>query len=349
MKPKNVLAALLLYIIEELYSGGYPLKNGTVGLKETSKLEIVSLMDNSVDFLSSNSRKEVKSLRNWTKERYECEWAQTHPELPFAEHGFCMLIRVFSGEKVCTILFDTGVSSKGVVINSKRMGVDLSEVSFVVLSHGHYDHFGGLSEVVKAVNKNDLTIISHEDMAKRRGTSNTKGEIKEYPLFPLPWQLVPAKIVNTKKPQLITQDLACVTGEIPRTVDFEKGFTQNRIHRDGMWQPDPLILDERALAFNVKDKGLVIISGCAHAGIINTIRHVQQITGTTKVYAVFGGFHLAGKEFEKRIMPTIGELKHFNPGLIVPSHCTGWRALYAIHENFSEAFVANSVGNLYVL
>ena len=326
-----------------------PLKNGTVGLKETSKLEIVSLMDNSVDFLSSNSRKEVQSLRNWTKERYECERAQAHSELPFAEHGFCVLIRVFSGEKVCTMLFDTGVSPKGVVINSKRMGVDLSEVSFVVLSHGHYDHFGGLSEVVKAVNKSDLTIISHEDMVKRRGTVNSKGEIKEYPSFPHLWELMPAEIVNTKKPQLIAQDLACVTGEIPRTVDFEKGFTQNRIHRDGMWQSDPLILDERALVFNLKGKGLVIISGCAHAGIINTIHYVQQITGTTKVYAVFGGFHLAGKEFEKRIMPTIGELIQINPELIVPSHCTGWRALYAIHEKFSEAFVANSVGNLYVL
>ena len=116
-----------------------------------------------------------------------------------------------------------------------------------------------------------------------------------------------------------------------------------------MWQPDPLILDERALVFNIKDKGLVIISGCAHAGIINTIQYAQQITGTTKVYAVLGGFHLAGKEFEKRIESYNRGTKKINPELIVPSHCTGWRALYAIHEKFSEAFVANSVGNLYVL
>ncbi len=93
------------------------------------------------------------------------------------------------------------------------------------------------------------------------------------------------------------------------------------------WKTDLLVLDDRALVINIKEKGLVIISGCAHAGIINTIRYSQQITGLTKVYAILGGFHLAGKEFEKRIEPTIEELKEINPELIVPSHCTGWRAL----------------------
>ena len=212
-------------------------------------------------------------------------------------------------KKRWSILFDTGVSSKGVIINAKRMGIDLSEVSYIVLSHGHYDHFGGLQAIVKAVNKIDLPIITHEDMVKRRGTASLKGDIREYPLFPSLEQLTPAKIVNTKKPHLIANDLACITGEIPRKVTFEKGLMQNKIYSDNSWQPDPLVLDDRALVINIKDKGLVIISGCAHAGIINTIRYAQQITGLTKVYAILGGFHLAGKEFEKRIEPTIEELK----------------------------------------
>ena len=145
-------------------------------------------------------------------------------------------------------------------------------------------------------------------------------------------------------------ELACVTGEIPRTVeDFEKGMINNRILRGDIWHPDPLIMDERALIFNVKDKGLVVVSGCAHAGIINTVRYAQQITGITKVYAVFGGFHLSGREFEKRIPTTVAELKQINPELIVPSHCTGWRGLYAISEAFPDAFIFNSVGNRYLL
>jgi len=319
----------------------------TVDLKEASKLEIVSLMDNNVDFLSSNNRKEVQSLRRWTKKQYEPEWTQAHTELPFAEHGFCMHLKVFRNQEMSTILFDTGISSNGVIMNARRMDIDLSEISYVVLSHGHYDHFGGLQAIVEAVNKIDLPIITHEDMVKRRGTANLSGDVREYPSFPNLKQLAPAKIVNTKNPHLIANDLACITGEIPRKVTFEKGLMHNKIYSDNSWQPDPYILDDRALVVNIKDKGLVIISGCAHAGIINTIRYAQQITGLTKVYAILGGFHLAGKEFEKRIEPTIEKLKEINPELIVPSHCTGWRALISIAQAFPKAFASNSVGNLY--
>jgi 7,8-dihydropterin-6-yl-methyl-4-(beta-D-ribofuranosyl)aminobenzene 5'-phosphate synthase len=116
---------------------------------------------------------------------------------------------------------------------------------------------------------------------------------------------------------------------------------------NGSWQPDPLVRDERAIAINIRRKGLVVLSGCAHAGIINTISYAQQITGTVKVYVVMGGFHLAGKEFENRIQPTIKELQRINPKLIVPSHCTGWKAMCAIAKTLPEAFVWTSVGNLY--
>jgi 7,8-dihydropterin-6-yl-methyl-4-(beta-D-ribofuranosyl)aminobenzene 5'-phosphate synthase len=316
-------------------------------LKEASKIEIVSLMDNNIDFLSSINRKEVKSLWHLTKEQYRQERAKTHTELPFAEHGFSMLVRIFNNQESWSILFDTGVSSNGVIINAKRMGIDLSEVSYIVLSHGHYDHFGGLQAIVKAVNKIDLPIITHENMVKRRGNASLSGNIKEYPLFPNLKQLTPANIINTKKPYLIANDLACITGEIPRKTTFEKGLTQNKIYGENSWKTDLLVMDDRALVINIKDKGLVIISGCAHAGIINTIRYAQQITGLTNVYAILGGFHLAGKEFEKRIEPTMEELKVIKPELIVPSHCTGWRALISIAQAFPNDFVYNSVGNIY--
>ena len=318
-----------------------------IDLKEVSKLEIVSLMDNNVDFLSSNVRKEVQSFWHWTKGQYGPEWAQEHTELPFAEHGFSMLVRISTDQENWNILFDTGVSSNGVLVNAKRMGIDLSEVSYVVLSHGHYDHFGGLQAIVKDVNKIDLPIITHENMVKRRGNASLNGNIKEYPLFPNLKQLTPAKIINTKKRHLIANDLACITGEIPRKATFENGLMQSRIYNDNTWQPDLLVLDDRAIVIKVKSKGLVIISGCAHAGIINTIKYAQQITGLEKVYAILGGFHLAGKEFEKRIEPTIKELKEINPEIIVTSHCTGWRALISINQAFPNAFVCNSVGNIY--
>jgi 7,8-dihydropterin-6-yl-methyl-4-(beta-D-ribofuranosyl)aminobenzene 5'-phosphate synthase len=319
----------------------------TVDLKEASKLEIVSLIDNNVDFLSSNVRKEVQSLWQRTQEHYGPGLVSEHKELPFAEHGFSMLVRIFTEKESWSILFDTGISPDGVIVNAKRMGIDLSEVSYVVLSHGHYDHFGGLQAVVEAVKRVDLPIIAHENMAKRRGTASLSGKIKEYLPFPNLKQLAQSMIVNTKRPHLIASNLACITGEIPRKMTFENGLTQNKIYSDNSWQPDPLILDDRALVINVRDKGLVIISGCAHAGIINTVRYAQQITGLAKVYAILGGFHLSGKEFEKRIEPTIEELKEIRPELIVPSHCTGWRAIISISQAFPNAFVCNSVGNMY--
>jgi 7,8-dihydropterin-6-yl-methyl-4-(beta-D-ribofuranosyl)aminobenzene 5'-phosphate synthase len=311
-----------------------------VALKEASKIEITSLMDNSVDFLSSPTRGEARGFWQWNRSR---------GEMPIAEHGFSMLIKVYNGEEEHVILFDTGVSPKGVVENATRMGIDLGDVSCIVLSHGHYDHFGGLKEAIKAINKKDLPVIAHENMLKRRGTANLKGEIREYSALPNIAELSPARLVFNKDPLLIAQDYACVTGEIPRYTEFEKGLTQNRIFSDGAWQADHLIVDDRALILSLVGKGLVVISGCAHAGIINTIRYAKQITGNSKVYAVLGGFHLAGKEFEKRIEPTIEELRQINPTIIGAGHCTGWRALYAMSEAFPDAFVFNSVGTRYVL
>jgi 7,8-dihydropterin-6-yl-methyl-4-(beta-D-ribofuranosyl)aminobenzene 5'-phosphate synthase len=161
--------------------------------------------------------------------------------------------------------------------------------------------------------------------------------------------LSPARITTTETPSLVADDLICVTGEIPRRTSFEQGFARHRILVNGSWQPDPWIRDDRAIAINVKRKGLVVLSGCAHAGIINTVTYAQQITGNAKVYAVIGGFHLAGKNNENGIETTTEELRKMNPELIAPSHCTGWKAMFAIAKNLPEAFVWNSVGNLYKL
>ena len=316
-------------------------------IAEVDGLEVISLVDNSVDFLSTIDRKQAQSFKQWTKKRHGPEWTRTHSQLPFAEHGFSMLIRVIRGRKTVSILFDTGVSADGVVENAKRMGLELNEVEYVVLSHGHYDHFGGLVSTLKTINKSNLPLIVHEDMFKTRGNANTDGTIRTYPKFPAKEQLGSAQLINTKQPYLISGGTILVTGEIPRETSFEKGFLQHRTLIDGIWQPDPLILDDRAIVLHVKGKGLVVISGCAHAGIINTIAYAQHITGVKNIYAVMGGFHLAGKDIEERIQPSIKELIRISPKLIVPSHCTGWRAMSAIAEALSETFVWNSVGNLY--
>ena len=315
--------------------------------KEAEAVEIVSLVDNSVDFLSTANNTQVRSVRQWTRDRHGQEWAKTHTQLPCAEHGFSMLIRVFREGKANSVLFDAGISPEGVVENAECMGINLSEVESIVISHGHYDHFGGLLSAVKAINKASLPIIVHENMFKTRGSANSKGAVRKYPEFPAQAQLSPAQLVSTKQPSLTADGMVCVTGEIPRKTSFETGYTQHKAFVSGAWKSDPWIMDERAVAINIKGKGLVVISGCAHAGIINTVTYAQQITGAANVYAVMGGFHLAGKTFESRIQPTIEELQRINPALVVPSHCTGWRAMCAMAKAFPEGFIWNSVGNMY--
>ena len=260
-----------------------------------------------------------------------------------------MYVRVFNKDKSKTILFDTGNSPETIIENSKRMRINLDKTEYIVLSHGHYDHFGGLKSVVKAVRKKDLSIIVHEDMLKTRGVASSDGKIRKYALFPTEDQLKPAKLIYTKQPFLLGDDLVCVTGEIPRVTSFEHGLMRHKALLNDSWQPDESIVDDRAIVVNVKGKGLVVISGCAHAGIINTLFYSRQITGVDNVYAVMGGFHLAGKGFEEKIEPSIKELARINPELIVPSHCTGWRAMFAIAKSLPNSFVWNSVGNFYRL
>lgn len=309
-------------------------------LRETDSVEIISLVDNFVDVLSSSPREEVKCFRDWVKKPRG---------YPIAEHGFSMLIRVHRGDESHSILFDTGVSPRGVVLNARRMNVDLSDVECIVLSHGHYDHFTGLPAAVKAINKRELPIMIHSDMLKRRGVERPDGTIRVHPKFPSEDLVKPAKYVETKEPHLIANELVLITGEIPRVTPFETGYQQHRALINGEWKPDPWIWDERALVMNVKQRGLIILSGCSHAGIVNIVLHARRLVGIEKVYAILGGLHLTGREFEGRINQTMEELKKIGPRIIAPSHCTGWRACYTISSAMPDAFVMGSVGNLYTL
>jgi 7,8-dihydropterin-6-yl-methyl-4-(beta-D-ribofuranosyl)aminobenzene 5'-phosphate synthase len=320
---------------------------GCCKIREASAVEVLSLVDNSIDFVSTTSHKLAKPFRQWTRERYGQEWLNTHTQTPIAEHGFSMLIKVYGKNQTHSILFDTGGSSEAIIENSKRMGIDLREIEYIILSHGHYDHFGGLTSVVKVIGKADLPIIAHPDALKTRGLALPNGTIRKFTEFPKENQLHPAKITFSKQPLLIANNMVCITGEIPRKTSYEKGLLHHQMLVDGSWRPDPLIIDDCALVINVKGRGIMAISGCAHAGIINTITYSQQISGVEQVYAVLGGFHLAGKGSEEQIEPTLSELIRISPVLIVPSHCTGWRAASAIARALPDAFVWNSVGNLY--
>lgn len=111
--------------------------------------------------------------------------------------------------------------------------------------------------------------------------------------------------------------------------------------------PDPLVKDDQALVMNIKDRGLLILTGCGHAGIINTIKYAKKVTGVRKIYSVLGGFHLSGQGYEESIPLTIAELKRVDPRYIVPCHCTGWKAAYEILNIMPEKFIQPSVGSIF--
>jgi 7,8-dihydropterin-6-yl-methyl-4-(beta-D-ribofuranosyl)aminobenzene 5'-phosphate synthase len=152
------------------------------------------------------------------------------------------------------------------------------------------------------------------------------------------------EIVEERHPSFLLDGSALITGEVDRTAEFETGFQGHDAFRDGGWQPDPLILDDQALVLRLPERGLVVLSGCGHAGIVNTVRYAQKLTGERRIAAVIGGFHLSGPMFEPIIEPTVEALGELSPSLLAPAHCTGWKAVHRLAASFPDAFVMPTVG-----
>ena len=150
--------------------------------------------------------------------------------------------------------------------------------------------------------------------------------------------------MRNAQPSFLLDGRVLITGEVDRTTPFETGFSGHEALRDGTWQPDPLILDDQALVVRVRDRGLVVLTGCGHAGIINTVRYVRRLTGADAVAAVVGGFHLSGPMFEPIIEPTVEAFAELAPALLAPAHCTGWKAVHRLAARFPDAFVMSTVG-----
>ena len=270
-------------------------------------------------------------------------------DAPIAEHGLAFLVSVTSGEKRRTILFDTGSTVGGLVHNLRVLGVDSGEIETIVLSHGHFDHTTGLNGLATQFRPLPPLVV-HPDVWLRRRVAIPGREPFELPTTSK--EKVRAagfEVIEQRQPYPLLDGGLLVTGEIERTTEFERGLPVQQAFRDGEWQPDPLLHDDQALVAHLRGKGLIVITGCGHAGLINTVRHARKITGVDRVHAVIGGFHLGTPAFEPIIPPTVEALGEFDPQVVVPTHCTGWRAIHALAAAFPDAFIQNSVGTRYVL
>jgi len=271
-------------------------------------------------------------------------------DAPQAEHGFSAHVTVTKAGHVYRMLFDTGLSPNGCAENLARLDLSASELEAIVLSHGHFDHTTGLSGLVRVLGRVGLPVVLHPEFWSRRRIIIPGRDPLELPTTSRR-ALSDAgfDIVERRQPSLLFERSVLVTGEVDRTSGFESGFPIHQAYRTGSWEPDPLILDDQALVIHVAEKGLVVLTGCGHAGVVNICRYARRLTGVDRIYAVLGGFHLNGPLFEPIIGATCDALADLAPEVIVPAHCTGWKATHALAARFPESFIQNSVGTTFDL
>ena len=267
-----------------------------------------------------------------------------------AEHGFSALVTVRSGNISSTLLFDAGASPDGLAVNAGRLGIDVGGLQGVVLSHGHYDHTGGLDGLARLRGRSGLPMTVHPAVWTRRRLQLPGGRDLAMPTLSRgALEREGFQVVERRQPSLLAGGIL-ITGEVDRVTEFERGMPPQHQAWDGHgWRHDPLVIDDQALVINVRGRGLVVVTGCGHAGVVNIIRHAMRLTGVSRLLAVIGGFHLSGPAFEPVIEPTVAALAELAPELIAPGHCTGWRAQHTLAAALPEAWVQSSVGTTYTL
>ena len=194
----------------------------------------------------------------------------------------------------------------------------------------------------------NLPVLIHPEFWSRRRLAIPGGEPFELPTTSRrALDEAGFDVIEQRQPSFLYDRSALITGEVDRVTGFEKGFPIHQAWHVGSWEPDPLILDDQALIANVTGRGLVVLTGCGHSGVINICRYAQRLTGVDKLHAVIGGFHLTGPLFEPIIGDTVGALEQLAPDVIIPAHCTGWKATHAIARHLPGAFIQNSVGTTF--
>ena len=267
-----------------------------------------------------------------------------------AQLGLSLVMSTTRRSQRHTLLFDVGPEAALFLRNCRNLGIDLGDVEAIAISHGHWDHMGGLLQVLDHISRvgrgRETPCHVNPGMFVERGARLTTGEVAPFEPVPSPEDLDDrgASVVNNASEQLLLDGHFYLSGEIPRTSSFEKGRPDHlcRTASDKPWTPDPLIMDERYVAVHVRDKGLLVFSACSHAGIVNVLTHARETFADIPVYGVLGGFHLAGSAMEQLIPDTMAHLKDFDLKQIMPAHCTGWRALHALLNTFGESVVTPS-------
>jgi 7,8-dihydropterin-6-yl-methyl-4-(beta-D-ribofuranosyl)aminobenzene 5'-phosphate synthase len=259
-------------------------------------------------------------------------------ESPYlGQHGVSFLVEGISGKEKKNILVDVGQNSEALLHNMKIMGISPSIIDTVVLTHCHYDHTQGITNMVRHIGKKDLPVIAHTDIFRlhfltepyHRLVGIMPGDSMEE------IERAGGKISLSKKPVMPMPGIM-TTGEVPRRNDFEKvGIALKTIENRNI--VEDVMLDDTSLIANIKDIGLVIITGCSHAGIINIVNYARELAGVSKIEAIIGGLHLVDAA-DDVISRTVKELDAMNVSWISAGHCTGFKAQATMYHTFKERF-----------
>ncbi len=338
------------------------------GVVQLDELEVLVVVDNETDTLSSVDDgvpqiPEVVHLaaRTPPSRQFDSHACKTvFDQLCCACHGLSVLITGRRDAVEHSLLFDVGPYADLWLDNSRRLGIDLAKIEWIFLSHWHFDHSGGLPDVVAAISKARSAeglappvVDLHPDRPDQRGILLPNGEIVLLPQEPTFDDIVQAggSIAMREDPHAICDGFFFGSGAIDRVTDYETGLAGHYTFRGDAGEPDPLIMDERFVAACVAGRGVSVFSACSHAGVINACLEAMRHFPGTPVDGVIGGYHLAGKLMEPRIDSTVRDLEQrISPRLVAPGHCTGWRAKARLAERFAPGRYGPSVvGTLYRL
>lgn len=346
LKTSAAIGATLM--AGDILKGGTSVAYGSsIKIPEVEKLVITVITDNYYDCL------------RWNLNPPDFKFVKRYMILPgtslHAEHGLAYHIETVVDGKTHAFMFDYGLDFNGVSKNMELLDIDVRRLEALVLSHGHFDHFEGLAPLLRynkaKIRKGIPLYVGEESFSNRfvnlpagrydpSGLQNL-GQLKQEEIDTLGF----VKIIEIKEPTPVVPG-AYLTGNIERVTEYEKGSPILLIKRGDKMDPD-LFLGEQSLMFNVKGRGLVVLSSCAHIGIVNTVKHAKKITGIDKVHTVIGGFHLIGAPMPK-IQSTVADIKAINPDYIVPMHCAGWEAMSIFAKEMPKQFILNTVGTRYI-
>ncbi len=259
-------------------------------------------------------------------------------ESPYlGQHGVSFLVEGVSGGNKKIILVDVGQNPAALLSNMRTMGISPSIIDTIVLTHCHYDHTQGIVHMLKEIGRKDVWVIAHPSIFRLHFI--TKPYPRHVGIMPgdskTEIEKAGGSLSLTKDPLVIMPGIM-TTGEVKRKTEFEEvGLGLKTIENGRV--VDDLMLDDISVIANVKDKGLVIVTGCSHAGIINIANQTIEVTGSNKIEGIIGGLHLV-EVSDTVIRRTVEELSKLSVAWISAGHCTGFKAQVELYRAFGERF-----------